>query len=107
MQWISAHFRFYEELNDFLPENKKKVAFAYQFQANQNIRQVISMIGVPHTEIDLLLVNGRSVGFDYILKNNDHVSIYPVFESLDISTLNKLRPKPLRDTKFIADAHLG
>ena len=65
------------------------------------------MIGVPHTEVDLILVNGVSVGFDYRIKNEDFVSVYPVFEALDVSKVNRLRPKPLRKTQFILDVHLG
>lgn len=102
-----AHFRYYEELNDFLPKSRRKVAFTYQFSGNPSIKEVISMMGVPHSQIDLIIVNGESVTFDYTVKDNDQVSVYPVFESIDITPLNKLHPKPLRDIKFILDIHLG
>jgi uncharacterized protein with PIN domain len=55
----------------------------------------------------MIIVNGISVGFDYHLTNGDRVAIYPVFESLDISPLVKLRDKPLRKTRFIIDINLG
>lgn len=102
-----AMFRFYEELNDFLPKEKRKVEFPYDFILNPGIKDVIEAIGVPHTEIDLILVNGKPVGFDYRLSDGDRVSVYPEFESLDISDVQKLRPKPLRQPKFILDVHLG
>jgi len=104
---FTAHFRFYEELNDFLPEEKRKVEFPYQFEGKPSIKDAIEAIGVPHTEVDLILVNGNSVGFDYHLQNNDHISVYPVFESMDISPLTHLRDKPLRRTAFVLDVHLG
>lgn len=103
----SATFRFYEELNDFLPQDRRKVAFDYSFSGNPKIKDIIEMIGVPHGEIDLILVNGNSVNFNYRLLPNDRVSVYPVFESIDISPINHLRPKPLRSVKFILDVHLG
>ena len=100
-------FRFYEELNDFLPPEKRKVRFKHQFIDRDSVKDMIESLGVPHTEIDLILVNGNSVDFNYIVQNEDEISVYPVFESLDISDVQHLRSKPLRDPKFIADIHLG
>jgi len=102
-----AKFRFYEELNDFLPQDKKKKFFVYNFECNPSVKDVIEAMGIPHTEVDLILVNGNSVTFSYQLKDNDVVSVYPVFESLDISYVTHLREKPLRESKFVLDVHLG
>ena len=68
---------------------------------------MIEALGVPHTEIDLILVNGNSVDFNYILQDEDRVSVYPVFESLNITDVTMLRKIPLRRNKFIADINLG
>ncbi len=102
-----ALFRFYEELNDFLPREKVKKSFQRKFNGNPAIKDPIEAIGVPHTEVDLIIVNGYSVGFDYKLNDGDQVSVYPVFESIDISPIVKLRDEPLRKTSFILDVHLG
>ena len=99
--------RFYEELNDFLPTEKKKKRFAHQFIDRTSVKDLIESLGVPHTEVDLILVNGKSVNFKYIINDGDDISVYPVFESFDISGVQHLRPKPLRKPKFIADVHLG
>jgi len=88
-------FRFYEELNDFLPADKKKIRFDHYFIDRASVKDMIESLGVPHTEIDMILVNGNSVSFGYIV------------ESLDITNIQHLRSKPLREPKFIADAHLG
>lgn len=103
----SALFRFYEELNDFLPREKKKREFIYTFMGHPSIKDAIESIGVPHTEVDLILVNGNSVSFNYQLTANDRISVYPVFECFDISTATKLHQQPLRKLKFILDVHLG
>ena len=100
-------FRFYEELNGFLPESRRKTDFEAPFTGKRSIKDMIEALGVPHTEIDLILVNGVSVGFDYILKDHDRVSVYPVFESFNITHVTRLRKIPLRRNKFIADIHLG
>ncbi len=100
-------FRFYEELNDFLPEEKRKVRFAHNYIDRASVKDVIESLGVPHTEVDMILVNSNSVGFDYLINDADDISVYPLFEALDISDIQHLRPKPLRKPKFIADVHLG
>jgi len=102
-----VYLRFYEELNDFLPEEKKKKRFTHQYIDKTSVKDLIESLGVPHTEVDLILVNEKSVGFNYIINDNDDISVYPVFESLDISEVQHLRPKPLREPKFICDVHLG
>jgi uncharacterized protein len=100
-------FRFYEELNDFLPSERKKVPFIFEFTGNPSVKDSIEALGVPHTEVDLILSNGVSVSFSYHLQDGDMISVYPVFESIDISQVIRLREKPLREPKFIVDAHLG
>lgn len=103
----TAEFRFYEELNDFLPADQRKVAFSYVFSGTPSVKDAIEAIGVPHTDVDLVVVNERSVGFDYHLQNEDRVAVYPTFESVDISPITKLKAGPLRDTRFVIDTHLG
>ena len=100
-------FRFYEELNDFLPKHRRKTDFEATFKGKRSIKDMIEALGVPHTEIDLILVNGNSVDFNYIFQDEDRVSVYPVFESLNITNVTQLRKIPLRRTKFIADINLG
>ncbi len=102
-----AHLRFYEELNDFLPSDKRKRSFAYLFYGSPSVKDVIEALGIPHVEVDLILVNGESVDFAYRLSSGDKVSVYPVFESLDISSQIRLREKPIRITRFVLDVHLG
>ena len=100
-------FRFYEELNDFLPKHRRKTDFEAKFKGKRSIKDMIEALGVPHTEIDIILVNGNSVDFNYILQDEDRVSVYPVFESLNITNVTQLRKIPLRRNKFIADINLG
>ncbi len=102
-----AEFRFYEELNDFLPAARRKVAFGYEFEGTPAVVDLVEASGVPHTEVDLILVNGASVGFEHRLTGGERVAVYPVFERLDISPLNHLRPEPLREPRFVLDVHLG
>ncbi len=102
-----ATFRFYEELNDFLPPQQRKTASDYGFDGTPAIKDAIEAQGVPHTEVDLILVHDEAVDFRYRLQDGDRVAVYPVFESLDISSVGRLRERPLRRPAFVADVHLG
>lgn len=104
---INVHLRFYEELNDFLSNDRQKIRFTYQVAPKTSVKDVVESLGVPHPEIDLILVNGKSVDFLYQVQNDDNISVYPVFEKLDISEIIRLRPAPLRNMRFILDVHLG
>lgn len=100
-------FRFYEELNDHLPEIWRKKVFPYEFKGKPSVKNTIQAIGIPHGEVDLIVVNGEPVGFEYQLKGGEEVSVYPVFESLDISPVARLRNIPLRESRFVVDVNLG
>jgi hypothetical protein len=102
-----AIFRFYAELNELLPAKKRFTNQTVEFNGRQTVKHLIESQGIPHTEVDLILANSRSVGFDYIPLDGELISVYPVFESFDVSEVNRLRPKPLREPKFILDGHLG
>ena len=102
-----AEFRFYAELNDFLPAERRFTSFLCGFTNTQTVKHLIESIGVPHTEVDLVLVNGQSVDFSRRVEDGDRVSVYPVFEAFDIAALTRVRPEPLRQTRFILDVHLG
>lgn len=105
MKYISI--RFYEELNDFLPHFKKKKRYDIQLAGRQTVKDLIESQGVPHTEIDLILVNGQPVSFGQIIYEGDDISVYPVFEGFDISGVTLIENRPLRDPGFILDVHLG
>jgi hypothetical protein len=99
--------RFYEELNDFLPAEKRKRDFAVSFRQPSTVKDVIQSLGVPADAIDLILVNGESVDFSYPLKGGERISVYPVFESLDIGSVSPLRQDALRNLRFVTEAELG
>jgi len=107
MESIQVWFRFYEELNDFLRKSRKGIKFLHQVKGSPSVKDAIESLGVPHTDVDMIIVNGDPVDFAYRLKHGDQISVYPVFESFDISKVSPLRPRPLRDTRFILDVHLG
>ena len=113
---VTAIFSFHEELNDFLPRERRGRTFASECAQSATTKHMIEALGVPHTEVEAVLVNGQECGFDRVLKDGDRVSVYPRFEVLEVahgsapeyrSPLERLRERPLARMRFVADAHLG
>ena len=101
-----ATVRLYAELNEFLPPQRRRdreVRHPRPTPAGDLLRSM----GVPITEVDLILVNGESVDTAHPVAEGDRVSVYPVFESFDITPLQRLRTRPLRRPRFLLDVHLG
>ena len=104
---LKAVFRFYGSLNDFLIPSHKQTAFFHIVKDRASIKDTIEALGVPHPEIDLILANGQSVSFAYLLQDRDVISVYPCFKSIDIDAISHVRPPPLSTNQFVLDVHLG
>lgn len=103
----TAVFRFYGPLNDFLPARRRQISFTHAVGGRTSVKDAIESLGVPHPEIDLLLANGQSVGFAYIVQDGDFISVYPAFTNLDVAAVSLVRPEPLTAYRFVLDVHLG
>jgi uncharacterized protein len=102
-----VNVRAYAELNEFLGPESRGVTVRRPFRTHQTVKDVLEAMGIPHTEIDLILVNGNAVEFAYRPTVGDRIAVYPVFEALDIGPTARLRPVPLRDPRFVIDVNLG
>jgi uncharacterized protein len=102
-----ARVRFYGELTDFLPVGKRGIPVDYFFDVSGSVKDMIEALGVPHTEIDLILINGESVDFSRPVQDGDLVSVYPLFRTIDITPIVSVRPQELRRIRFVLDIHLG
>jgi len=102
-----AHIRCYGELNDFLPPLCRQVASSYAFSVPGSVKDALESLGVPHPEIDLILVNGEPAGFERLLAPGDRVAAYPRFRTLDVSGISPVHLAPLAEPRFLLDGHLG
>ena len=103
----TAAFQFFDELNDFLPDNRKDVRFVIPFKEHETAKHMIESLGIPHTEVDVILVNGESVTFDRKFSRNDVINVYPTssgMKTLDVIPLKPMNPTEIR---FVLDCHLG
>jgi hypothetical protein len=101
------YFLFHAELNDFLPLVKRQVWFVHQLPEKAAVKDAIEALGVPHPEVDLILVNGKSVDFSYLIRDGDRISVYPVSVWVESSPFSRVRPQPLSHIRFVLDIHLG
>jgi uncharacterized protein with PIN domain len=103
----TATFRFYGELNNFVAAERRGRAVDVECSRAATTKHMIEAIGVPHTEVELVLVNGEPAGFDRLLENGDRVAVYPLFTTLDVTGLARVREPLPAELRFVADAHLG
>ncbi|MFN8476122.1 MAG: Mut7-C RNAse domain-containing protein [Anaerolineae bacterium] len=101
----SATFRFYAELNDFLAPARRGT-FTHHVEPRTTVKDAIESLGVPHPEVDLILVNETPTSFAYTIQEADRIAVYPPMSSLDNPAPILLRP-PLTDYRFVLDIHLG
>jgi uncharacterized protein with PIN domain len=103
----SASIRFYGSLNDFLPAANRQSTLVCAFNGSPSVKDFVEALGVPHPEIDLLVVDGQSVDFSYRVRGGDRVAVYPLIRTFDPGETARLRPAPQADPRFVADVHLG
>lgn len=103
----SANFRFFGGLNDFLPRRQRHQTIQHHFDWRASIKDMIESLGLPHPEIDVLLVNGVSVDFDAIVRDGDQIAVYPYDETPGAEKIRHLIPANTDKPRFILDTHLG
>jgi uncharacterized protein with PIN domain/sulfur carrier protein ThiS len=91
-----AHFYFIGALSDFLAPDLRGESVACAFNPGQSVKHLVESLGIPHTEVQAIEVNGSLVDFSYLVEDGDQVQVYPL-------TAEKLSADP----RFILDNHLG
>ena len=104
---VEVTVRVYGALNDFLPPHGRQITSSQVVDRHRSVKDLIESLGVPHPEIDLILVNGVSVPFDYVVRSGDRIAVFPRFMAIDVGPLSRVRPANLEAARFIADVHLG
>lgn len=104
---IEATVRVYGPLNDFLPAHRRQIEWVRLVDGYPSVKDLIESLGVPHPEIDLILVNGTSAAFDHAVRSGDRIAVFPRFVTVDVDALTRVRPRPLERIRFVADVHLG
>lgn len=99
--------RLYGDLAQLAGEADRHGIVELGFPGDRTVKDLVESLGVPHTEVDLLLVDGVSVGFDHRLGEGDRVSVYPVFHDVEVDAISRVRPDEPPPDRFLLDVHLG
>jgi uncharacterized protein with PIN domain len=102
----TARFIFVGDLNDLLSGDKKQTTIECSFNDGQSVKHLIESLGVPHTEVNHILVDGKPVDFSYLVRDGDRVSVYPVSLQPD-EVEDGLQSKLTGEPRFVLDNHLG
>ena len=90
-----ARFHFSADLERFLRADHRGRPFAYTCARAASLKNAIEALGVPHTEVGAVLVNGEPATLQRTVREGDVVEV--------------LAPPPTEPggALFVADAHLG
>ncbi len=99
--------QFLADLNFFLRSDRRERPFSTPLYPPVTIKHIIESLGVPHTEVEAIVSNGRSVNFDYLAQPDDSFAIYPPFALPNGVPLVPLRTPLNENPRFILDNHLG
>jgi hypothetical protein len=84
---VTVSFRFYGHLNDFLPPFRRGFRFRQVLGTHWSVGDALDVVGVPHSRVDVVVVNGTPVEFSYVLEDGDRVAVYPPFRSIDLGDI--------------------
>ena len=104
---IQVTVRIYGSLNDFLLPSQRQVELPVRFAGSRSVKDLIEALGVPHPEIDLVLLDGQPVPFESAAHDGSRVAAFPRFQTIDISQATRVRPPKLAAARFVLDGHLG
>jgi uncharacterized protein with PIN domain/sulfur carrier protein ThiS len=93
----TASFHFHGELAEFLARPHRGKAFRYGCARAATLKNAIEALGVPHTEVGALTVNGEPATLQRIVREGDAIEIHPYQSGSEMGTVSI----------FLADAHLG
>ena len=105
MRFKTAELRFFGDLVDLVPG--RLPVMERTFDVSPSVKDMIESCGVPHPEVDLVLVDGDSVGWGHAVRDGELISVYPRFHSFDVAELSAVHVPPPSEHRFVLDVHLS
>jgi uncharacterized protein len=102
---FTIRLKFHGDLPFFLRSKTRPEIIERSLREKTSVKDVIESCGVPHPEVDLVLVDGRPVDFHHPLRTDADVDVYPVGMVPTCFAKNRLQIS--NSTEFVADGHLG
>lgn len=101
---------FHGNLQELLPRKmtgKANAEVHHFLERRASVKDVVESFGVPHPEIEQLQANGRQIGFDYIVGDQDRIEMWPLTPPCKVFAATILRPEPLTRMAFVVDINVG
>lgn len=105
MQIGHVTIRLYGDLAGLAPDADNEALVRVPVGGHRSVKDAVEATGIPHTEVDLLVVDGTVVDFTTQVGPGDRVAAYPPLHSLEVDS--PIRPDPLPEPCFVLDVHLG
>ena len=102
---FSVRLSLHGDLDFFLPSRTRRKDIARSLSEKTSVKDVIESCGVPHPEVDLIVVNGQEVDFDYGVMNDAEIEVYP--PNIQSPQFRQKRLQVHAISRFVADGHLG
>jgi len=102
---FTVRLNFHGDLAFFLKSKGGRRIVERPLGEKTSVKDVIESCGVPHPEIDLILVDGQPVGFSHILECEHEIDVYPIRSLPTLFHEHRLQTAGIN--QFIADGHLG
>lgn len=80
---------------------------AFDATRRASVKDVLESLGVPHTEVYVLSVDGRAVDFGHLLEPGQEVSVGPASPPVDVTAPTLLRPHVLPELRFAVDENVA
>ena len=107
---VALTLRFHGRLNELLPAGARHRPIERAVDGSPTVKDVIESLGIPHVEVDVIVVAGVTVGFDHRVCHGDSVEVFPdASEVGDLTRVHRLKPPPVApdQLRFVVDGHLG
>lgn len=99
--------RFYGDLNLFLPPERRRRRFFHAVKGVPSVKDTLEALGVPHTEIDCIVIDKKSVPFSHQIRGGENIKVYPDADGAGVGKVIRLKARPPAVPRFVLDAHLG
>jgi uncharacterized protein len=102
---FTGRLTFHRDLDFFLKRGSSG-RVERRFGERTSVKDMIESCGVPHTEVDLILIDNRPVDFGHVLEEDIELHAYPpTWKRITFFPDNRLQTRKIE--RFVADGHLG
>src|SRR5205809_7783170 len=105
MNPFTVRLNLHGDLDFFLRSEARGRSIERSLSEKTSVKDVIESCGVPHPEVDLIVVNGEEVDFDYGVINDADIEVYP--PEIQSPQFGKKRLQVHTISRFVTDGHLG